>query len=56
MTEGSHKFVTSDRSVEMESVLFSFPAIVALTAILVFEITSLLSLRSQRSVRQREGE
>ena len=37
MTQGSHSFVTSDRYVEMETVLFSLPAIVALPAILAFE-------------------
>ena len=37
MTQGSHNFVTSDRCVEMETVLFSLPAIVVLPAILAFE-------------------
>ena len=37
MTQGSHNFVTSDRCVEMGTVLFSLPAIVALPAILAFE-------------------
>ena len=48
------QFVTSDRCVEMETVLFSLPAIVALPAILAFQIENFLSLRSQRSLRQRE--
>ena len=29
MTQGSHNFVTSDRCVEMETVLFSLPGILA---------------------------
>ena len=29
MTQGSHNFVTSDRCVEMETALFSLPAILA---------------------------
>ena len=38
MTQGSYNFVTSDRYVEMETVLLCLPAIVALPAILAFEI------------------
>ena len=56
MTQGSHKSVTSDRCVEMETVLLSLPAIVALLAIVAFEIENFLSLRSQRSLRQREAD
>ena len=44
MTQGSHNFVTSDRCVEMETVLFSLPAIVALPAILAFEKENFPSL------------
>ena len=55
MTQGSHKFVTSDRCVEMETVLFSLLAIVALPAILPFDVEkNILSLRSQRCLRQRD--
>ena len=54
--QGSHKFVTSDRCVKVETVLFSLPAIVALPAILAFEIENFLSLRSQQSLRQREAD
>ena len=36
MTQGSHNFVTNDRCVEMETVLFSLPAIIALPAIVAF--------------------
>ena len=42
----------NDRN-EMETVLFSLPAIVALPAILAFEIENFLSLRSKRSLHQR---
>ena len=41
-TKGSHKFVTSDCCNEMETVLRSLPAIVALPAILEFEIENSL--------------
>ena len=44
MTQGSHNFVTRNRCVEMETVLFSLPAIVALPAILAFELENFLSL------------
>ena len=50
------KIATSDRYVEMETVLFSLPAIVTLPAILAFEIENFLSLRLQRSLRQREAD
>ena len=56
MTQGGHKFVTSDRCVEMEVVLFSLPAIVPLPAIVAFEKENFLSLRSQRSLRQGEAD
>ena len=52
----SHDFVISDRCVEMETLLFSFPAIVVLPAILAFEIEDSLSLQSHRSLRQREAD
>ena len=48
--------LTSDRCVEMETVWFSLPAIVALLTILVFEIENFLSLLSKLSLRQREAD
>ena len=42
MTQGSHKFVTSHHGVQMETVLFSLPTIVALPAIVAFEIENFL--------------
>ena len=38
MSQGLHKFVTSDCCVEMETVVLILPVIVALPAILSFEI------------------
>ena len=55
VTQGSNRYVTSDRCVEMETVLFSLPAIVVLPAILAFEIENSLSLQSQLSLRQRDA-
>ena len=45
--QGSHNFVTSDHSVQIETVLFSLLAIAVLPVILVFEIENFLSLGSQ---------
>ena len=61
MTQGSHKFVTTDRCVEnfdskWKLSLFSLPAIAALPAILAYEIEYFLSLRLQLSLRQRDAD
>ena len=56
VTQGSYHFVTSDRCVKIETVLFCLLAIVALPAILAFEIeklsipaiTAILALKGSR--------
>ena len=57
MTQGSQNFVTSDRCAEVETVLFSLLAIVAVPAILAFEIENFLSLhRSDPCVKRKPTE
>ena len=53
MTQGSYRFVTSDRCIEIETVLFSLPAIVTFSAILEFEILALKGNRLSMNFRDR---
>ena len=50
MTQVSHKFVSSDRCVEMETVLLSLPAIVGLPAIVAPYIEDVLHLCNTRGI------
>ena len=52
---GSHKFLTSHRCIEMETVLLSLPVIVALPAILPFEKIFYLFDRSDPCVKVTKG-